>query len=290
MTTLHLLPQKEHLIFEAYLDFILSRKAKLLSPRTIEFYEYTAGGFANWLQAAGISEPAQLRAYHVRGWLTDAAERGLSQASIHSFARGARAFLRFLHREGYTEKLIEFEMPRVEQKRKPVLTTDDIRRVLAACKQPRDSALVLLLLDTGLRASELLALAWDDIDISSGIVRVDRGKGGKARTVVIGANTRRALLKYRRTTAPEGEKIFRLKRAGLRMALQRIGDRAGLHLNPHKFRRTYATMSLKNGINPLHLQALMGHSSLEMTRQYITMIDDDLVVAHRNSSPVDNLF
>lgn len=133
-------------------------------------------------------------------------------------------------------------------------------------------------------------------NIASGLVHVVRGKGGKARSVVVGATTRRALLAYRRELEPAPDKpVFqtqnsgRLAHNGLRSILLRLGERAGVKVNPHSLRRTFATMSLKAGMNPLHLQGLLGHASMEMTKRYVQMVDDDLLAAHKEHGPIDNL-
>lgn len=65
-------------------------------------------------------------------------------------------------------------------------------------KDRQEKAIVLLMVDTGLRRSEVTALDWGDLDLHTGLTRIRRGKGGKARLVLLGANTRRALLTYRR--------------------------------------------------------------------------------------------
>lgn len=59
--------------------------------------------------------------------------------------------------------------------------------------------------------------------------------------------------------------------------------------SPYRQLRTFATLSLRGGMNPLHLQGLLGHSSLEMTRRYVSMVDSDLLAAHKEFGPVDNL-
>ena len=149
-------------------------------------------------------------------------------------------------------------MPKVTQKNFPVLTSEQLVLVIKACKKPRDKALVYLMVDTGLRQSEIINLKWGDINLSSGLVRVLHGKGGKDRSVVIGVKTRRALLKYRRTiTQTIEDPVFPLKASGLRMALERIGNRSGLRLNCHMMRRTFVTLSLTAGIGPFILQNMM---------------------------------
>ena len=74
---------------------------------------------------------------------------------------------------------------------------------------------------------------------------------------------------------------------GLRSVLLRIGDRAGIKVTPHALRRTFATLSLRAGMNLIQLQALLGHSSIDMTRRYVELLDEDLLEAHKEHRPVD---
>jgi integrase/recombinase XerD len=154
----------------------------------------------------------------------------------------------------------------------------------------------MLMVDTGVRRKELCDLNWGDVKIGNGMVTIREGKGGKARSVVIGIKTRRALLKYRKkiehaSASPLFQTVHgnRFTFPGLRSCLLRISERADIHASPHIFRRTFATLSLRSGMNPLHLQGLLGHSSLEMTRRYVSMVDNDLLEAHKAFGPIDNL-
>lgn len=279
---------------EAYTDFILSREAMLCRPRTIQFYTFTLGKFMDWLEGSVIWAD-EISPRHVRMYLSALAQRELTDTYIHSHARVIRTFVRFLHSEGYHPDEVKFQMPAISKKRLPVLSADELRQVISVCKNPRDLVLVLLMADTGIRRAELCALNWADVDIPKGLIAIREGKGGKFRTVMAGVKTRRALLKYRRLVASEPSAPViqtqsggRITHAGMRSMLLRIGKRAGIHLSPHMLRRTFATLSLRAGMNPLHLQGLLGHSSLEMTNHYVQMLDDDLQVAHRAFGPVDN--
>jgi site-specific recombinase XerD len=298
MTNLTLVPPKRHkpceALDDAFLDFLLSREAMLCSPATMKYYKFTGGKIIEWLGNEGITEPEEITARHVRAYLSTMARRGLSDSYIHSHARVFRTILRFLYEEEYVSRLIKFKMPIIAQKRLPILTPDELQCVIKGCTTPRDRAMIVLVADTGVRRSEACSLNWDDVDIQSGLVSIRRGKGGKSRSVVIGVTTRRAVLAYRRTVRNDPRNPLiqtssgkRLSPNGLRSALLRIGDRCGVHVTPHILRRTFATLSLKAGMNPLHLQGLLGHSSLEMTRRYIQMVDEDLLVAHKEYGPID---
>jgi site-specific recombinase XerD len=287
--------QQPSTLEEALRDFLLSRKAMLCTPRTIGFYETTAGRFTRWLLEQGVCEPTGVATSHVRAYLSEFAVRGAKSSYVHSHARAIRTFLRFLHSEGYITAPVSIRMPSVDDERLPVLSPEDLRKVVAACEQPRDRALVLLLVDTGLRRAETCSLNWGDVNIDSGLVSVARGKGGRARSVVVGVNTRRALLRYRRSARhADDAPLFqtksggRLTGMGLRSILVRISRRAGIHVSPHALRRTFATLSLRAGMTPLHLQGLLGHTTLEMTRRYVQMVDEDLLAAHRQHGPIDS--
>ncbi len=283
MCPLYLIPKSDHLILEAYQDFILSRKASLLSPKTIGFYEYTVGEFIDWLSSQGLTEPENITSFHVRSHITGISERGIADATVHAHARGTRAFLRLLNEDGYISTPINVKMPRIEQKQMRVLSPDELGRILKVCKKPRDKALILFLVDSGMRRSEARSLNWIDVDIPSGVVNIRRSKSKKARSVFIGVKTRRVLLRYRRTISHEdNDSIFqtqtstRFKHSGFRQLIRRISEKSGISFSTHVLRRTFATLCVRGNMNMLHLQSLFGHSTLEMTRRYVQMVKDDL--------------
>ncbi len=101
MCALHLVLKKDHLILDAYQDFIQSRKASLLAPKTIEFYEYTVGSLIDWITSKGITSPEAIKPSIIRAYISTVNDRGVSDSTVHAHARGTRAFLRFLNEEGY---------------------------------------------------------------------------------------------------------------------------------------------------------------------------------------------
>ena len=81
-------------------------------------------------------------------------------------------------------------MPRLDQKQMEVLSREDVKRVLSVCGI-RDRALVMTLIDSGIRRGEALDLTWEDADFRTGAVHVRRGKGRKARVTYVGAKTKK---------------------------------------------------------------------------------------------------
>lgn len=183
-------------------------------------------------------------------------------------------------------------------------TREDIQRIVNALGTDgrglrptalRDRAVVLVLLDSGLRASELCDLTVGDYDVERGRLHVAHGKMDKERFVTVGNRTRRALWRYM-TTRPDARAaapLFVTQRGGpinrnaLAQMLQRVGGRAGVpHTHPHRFRHTFAITFLRNGGDLLTLQQLLGHESLAMVRSYVKLAGADIDRAARHS-PAD---
>jgi integrase len=205
--------------------------------------------------------------------------------------------VKFWYQEEYLSWPIKFALPKVAKKRLLSLDADTLQQVIKACDNPRDKAIIMLMADSGTRRGETINLNWGNVDIQSGLARIQKGKGCKARSVVIGATTRWALLKYGRTIKDTSDKatLFQTKNGGrftgkgFREIFVKLSKKSGVQVNAHAMRRTFAILSLRAGMSPLHLQALGGWANLEMVRHYAQMVDDDLLQAHKQALPVDHL-
>lgn len=197
-------------------------------------------------------------------------------------------------------------------------TQSDLKRLLQACEQSekgpsqstqayqrptrwRDRAILLLLVDTGMRAAELCQLRLDDLDLVSGLLKVT-GKGpgndGKQRFVPIGKRASLALKEHLQTrplqpsdplfsVGPKGEERP-LHEDVLYKLITRLGARAGVtHPTVHRFRHTFAINFLRNGGNALVLQRILGHATLEMVNRYVAIAEYDLSLAQKTASPAD---
>lgn len=297
-----------HNQIRAIAAFLLDAQARNLAPRTIQFYETEIDRFFAWLVAQGAPTLERVTADHLRAYIVAEQQRGMAPATVAASMRALLRFFNFCVEDGHlpTSPAARVRMPRVPEEIKPALTVTEIRRLLSACTTPRDKAIILCLLDTGCRAGEFLAWTVDDIDLRTGAVLLRKTKARKERQVYLGAQSRRALLRWLAVhpwgdlpTAPIWLATDRashlwaqgaLTRNGLHQLLTRLGDRAGVEqCNPHKFRRTFAIMALRSGMNIYELQRLMGHASLEMVRQYLPLSDADLEGAHRRAGVVDSL-
>lgn len=280
---------------DAWMNFILSRQSRRLTTSTIQFYESTAYKFLLWAEQQGIQSPRQITPLVVREYLNLLIEQGKEDTTCHGHARAIRTLMRFLYNDGICTRLVTFDMPKLTKKRLPVLNEETLRTVLKACNT-RDKAIVLFIADCGIRNSELCSLNWGDINMNNGLVRIDQGKGQKDRAVVVGASARRALLQYRRTIKNRNDKtpLFlsrrgRFTRHGLLIVFRRISQRTGIHVNPHALRRTYVILSLRNNVDPGHIQAMLGHTDLNMVYYYAQLESIDLMRIQGIASPMDGL-
>jgi len=285
-------------------SFFRRCRARGLAAETIRFYRTRLDAFTSYLDAQGFrGGAAKVTAQMVRDFIATQQER-LSSAAAHHARSTLSAFFRFLVRE---EVIAENPMEKVEKVRVPrkvveTFSTEQVEAMLAACNNRsfngiRLRAVILTLLDCGLRASELCGLTLEDVSWDEGTLRV-MGKGGKERIVPFGEATRQALLAYvaKRGNIPGQGALFvtcygdPMNRHEAHRLLAAAGRKAGLvgvRCSPHTFRHTFAVMYLRNGGDAFSLQKLLGHSSLDMTRRYAELAQADVVAKHRQCSPGD---
>lgn len=285
--------------------FLAAKTAERCAVWTLRAYRRAVTRFVTWARGQGIAGPRDVTPAHVRAYFVHLADLGLKSSSIHDYARPLKTWLRFLFAENVlpTDPMQRVKLPRQDDTILPAFTADDMRKLLDACKEgkdpERDTALILTLLDSGVRAAELCALTVGDVDAKTGAITVRHGKGGKDRVVYIGARAQRAWLKYLLTrghTAPTDPMFpslntgVKLTPNGLRQFCARLGERAEVaNCHPHTFRRTFAIESLRAGMNLFALQRLMGHSDLSILRKYLALVEHDLQAAHKAHGAVDRL-
>jgi integrase/recombinase XerD len=159
--------------------------------------------------------------------------------------------------------------------------------------QRRLHLLMLFLLDTGARISEALNLRVSDVDLDNLLVTLD-GKGRKQRVVPFSFELRKAMFRYVRDYQRKSDSLLLASRnetlLGRRVMLRdvkhlckRLGfDPPGRTL--HAFRHTFAVIYLRRGESVFHLQKMLGHSTLEMTRRYANLVTADLQAVHERVS------
>ena len=266
--------------------FLLTCKARKLSKNTYIDYERTLKKFQAHV---GNPDVNAITSGQVSAFL---ASQPFSAKTILNYHIGLSAFWTWMIREEFTEK----HVPRVVERPKPQkisiqpFSETEIRAMLQAVSGKRGElryrAVIYLLLDTGLRASELCGLQREDIDLANQRVRV-MGKGNKERHIPFSQRTASAIFRY---LTEVGGRPFGMTRSALTHHLTKIGERAGVpDVHAHRFRHTFSIMYLRNGGDPYTLQEILGHSTMDMVRRYLHIAQVDIERAHRKASPVENM-
>lgn len=288
------------------------KKLREAIPGSTRFTEITLDQmikFFSWLHGDYRSEPG------------GAASRGsikLSEKSILNIHTNLSSLWSFATRRGYAADHImrNVDRPKVNPRVIEPFTRENLDALLKVTGETRDwkntgkvtrerrtalrdRAIILILLDTGLRASELCNIRYHDINLTTNAIKVI-GKGNKERVVFFARGTQRALKEYlmpRLSEMNQDDLVFVVEERGYTRPLTRdvlgklickLGERAGIKAYPHKFRHTFAINYLRNGGDIFTLQSLMGHSDLEMVRRYANIAQLDCEKTHRKASPVDN--
>jgi integrase/recombinase XerC/integrase/recombinase XerD len=229
-------------------------------------------------------------------------ERNLSSVSRQTYIRALRAFLNWCYREEYIPVCLpdKFRLPKAKRNVIDILTGTEVEKLLktfdlSSMVGLRNYCICILMLDCGLRLNEAVTLQFENVRIAENYMIID-GKGNKQRFVPLGVKSREAVAKYMSARASESGSLFLMSGGGavsrnaVRQMFRKLKKKTGIpRLKAHLLRHTFATLYLENGGDIYSLQAILGHTSLEMVKRYLHLSKDKLIRSFGKYSPMDNL-
>lgn len=281
----------------AHLDFgplgdswELAIRADGYSPNTLATYRQALMRFSLWLaDAAPDAGPADVTRDTVRAWVVHLRET-VANNSARAWFGGVRHFYRWMLAEGETDTnpFQDIRTPSAGQPHTPVLSADHIRLLLSTCSGAdftgrRDTAILMILADGGLRLSELIRLTVTDVDIRDRVVFVigkgSNRSGPRRRAVPLGIRAARSLDRYLRERRKHpyahlaqlwlgSRDGATLTANGIEAMLRRKGDKVGIKVHPHMFRHTWASAFRMAGGEEGDLMVLGGWRSRQMLDRY----------------------
>jgi len=252
------------------------------------------------MESAELPHVQSLKATHLRAFFVSIQERYATK-TLHGIAVDIKAFFNFLLGEEYlsANPMQRVAMPRLDQTVLPAFTPDEVSAMMTQTKgrDPvsfRDRAILVVLLDSGVRLSELVSMKVGDVDLSTGTFKVV-GKGRKERICRLGPTALKSFIRYVRVRRGKPSeplwigKYGPITNSGVSQILRQIGQSCAVHAHPHKFRRTCALTLLRAGCDVFSVQHILGHSDLTVLRRYLAQTEQDVLAAHTKFSPVDRL-
>lgn len=290
--------------------FYVAKKSENVTDRTLETYEEVIPRFLKYLGEENILDIRDVRSIHIREYLVTLREKGLRGITSLKHFRCIRTFFLFLEREDCLNKnpLKNVKPPKPEQKEMRTFNAQEVNKILNFFDRNdffgmRNYCIMCLFFSTGIRKGEVTDLTLDNIDNISQLIRIEKGKGQKARSVPIGKKLRYVLKQYlgKREDYLNGEScewLFVSRRPERKMTkscisvlFQKLKKNLGLtgeKVSAHTWRHTHAKNYLLNGGDIFSLQKILGHADIATTRKYINLDTRELKSQHAKFNPLDN--
>lgn len=276
------------------MDDSLKRWAEYLramyAPSTATTYFQIVHRFYVWMFQTWEMGLLHAKQTDVQAFLTQEGQRWAS-STMHVVLHALRCFYEWAVQSELIEEspANSITLPRRQSRRLPkVLSAGEVRRLLQCELPPRDRAILLLMLDAGLRLTEVSRLIRSNVDLQRQTVMI-RGKGDKERLIPLSERLHETLESWIYESVgggPQsplfpGYKDSPIRPRGIGYIIAGIGEKAGLgqHLSPHCLRHTFATRLLRRGVNLRVVQELLGHANLTTTQIYTHVVAEDMAQA-----------
>jgi site-specific recombinase XerD len=283
--------------------FMRDCRSRSLSHHTVAYYRRQLTFFQAYCESLEVQKTEDITADLLRQYLISLEEKH-NPGGRHARYRAVKVFMLWFEREfepeNWSNPIQKVKPPKYSKEPIEGASIEQIRKLIDTCDTSfiglRDKAILMFLLDSGVRVQELLDLDITKV-LDSGAVLVDHGKGNKARVTYISNKTMKAVRKYLRNRGDDNPALW-VTRTGTRIAkstiqgmLVRRSKEAGIPVqSPHDFRRAFVLNMLRSGkVDVFSLKLLTGHTSLDVLGRYAAKVSEDAQRAHEDGSPVERL-
>lgn len=297
--------------------FILDNQIKGNSEKTVKQYTRVLRYF---LEFSGDIDITDLTIYLLKQYQKNLLERDfigndfysgkegqkLDRITVNTYMTHLRTFVIYLHENGYVDSNLfeKISIVKKPKKIKDILSEEQIEDVLmqfTKCElQVRNECIFLLMVDSGLRLSEIIKLNVPDISFNSNMIKINEAKGFKDRYVPMSLSLKKALYKYltlyRIPDNIENNSLFLQKNKSpmtekaVSSVISRLKNKMGYRkFNPHMLRHTFATRYIINGGDMFSLQLIMGHEDLNTCRKYVHLAKYYMNSDYTKISTVDKI-
>jgi integrase/recombinase XerC len=267
---------------EAFLRELAGRN---VSPATITAYRTDLTQFLTWLQETNLAavHPSDVQRIDVSEYLAYLADQGRTGVTWARKLAAIREYFRALVAIGQLphSPAEAISIPKKERRSRTYLRPDEYTKLLSAAGgHPRDYCILQLFLQTGIRVSELVALTLDDIDLTGRVLRVEAGKGQKAREIALEKKGLTALRNYLKVRPVSTDRHLFLNYEGVGISdrgvkklIEKYRKLAGIEkqVSCHSLRHTFASAKAAQGVSAFQLKEWLGHANLNTTQIYVHM-------------------
>lgn len=293
--------------------FLIAKTVKGCTPRTIETYK----SYLKFILDKLGKTVDDITADDIRLYIALRTKRdGISKVSADNELRILRTFFAYLQSEELVLKnpMLKVEKIKARRMQKEALTEIEVEKIrYAAAVGERETAVVEILLSTGIRISELIGIQIKEIEGDRVLVH---GKGEKDRYAYLNARAQMAIMRYMKCRKDSNPYLFpggifsddkrgkhtplgrkwigwwkypeniengtHISDSSIERMLRKLAQKAGVErANPHKFRRTCATMALRRGMPVEQVSKMLGHENIQTTQIYLDLTEEELAQAHK---------
>lgn len=293
-------------------SFLNHCKAKNLRPRTIEWYQehIELYFYRDFILKEGIKSPNNFDSEDLQRYIVYMHNRKLQISSANIRLRAIRTFFNYLKDMGYIEGKVKVKLLKQDKTIIKTFTAEQVAKLVAKPKniselsfaEFRDYVMINFLLGTGVRLATFKAIKIEDIDFVNNEISLGHTKNREQYVIPLSLSLGKILQEYLKIRGGEPQDSLFCNSYGESLKERTIQDRIKFYCqerlgkealsyrcSPHDFRHTFAVMYIRNGGDLLSLQKLLGHNTLEMTRRYVNLLNDDIKSKFAEFSPLDSV-